>query len=353
MQRRINKLVVFFLGNFLVLNIYSLQVTSPFNKLTIKDSIANYSFIVSGHFHGASTNVSTFPASSLLANIDTLNSSGASFIMSLGDMFLDVNEKYLDHYKKSLFDKLKIPLFNAVGNHDVSNGNLYETVFGTTFFLFQRKSELYVILNTEVNDGSIKGEQLEFFKEAIASASSGEIENVFIFSHRPVWAEQIEKYHDLFVGNTRTAFGKNNFSDEILPLLNTISGNKNVFWLSGSMGGGPASFFYDKDANTNITFIQTAIRDVPRDAVLKVSVNDGKVIFSGISFTGEQLKPVEDYDLKFWSKTAAPEESFNFRLLPLLIFQIFSHYYFWIGLFCGVILFLIASIILKKWRKRK
>lgn len=342
-----------FLCFLLIFNLASGQVISTINNLPIKDSSQNYSFFVSGHFHGASTNISSFPASSLLANLDSINSYNPSFIISLGDLFLDVNETYISHYKYSLFNKLKMPLFNAVGNHDLA-GNYYEKYFGKTFFSFTHKSELFIVLNTEINDGSIKDEQLKLFNSAIDEALSGNIKNVFIFSHRPIWSERIEKYSKLFSDNTRTAIGKNNFNEEIKPLLLKISKSKNVYWISGSMGGmAPASFFYDRDSETNVTFMQTAIRDLPRDAMLQIKINNGDVSMKGISLTGQHLEPIENYNLNFWSKTIAPEQSFNFRLLPYLTKQMLLHHYFWIGFFLSCLLFFCFTFFRNRWKRRK
>ncbi len=336
-----------------LMNNLSSQVTSPFNHLAIKDSLKDYSFVVSGHFHGASTNASTFPAATLLANIDSLNAIQPLFLMSLGDMFIDVNDTYINHYKNNLFNKLKIPLFNAVGNHDLT-GNLYENLYGKTFFCFSHHSELFIVLNTEVNDGSIKNEQLKLFSNAMDTALGSEIKNVFIFSHRPIWAERINKYNKLFSDNTRTAIGSNNFTEDIKPLLQKISKIKNVFWLSGSMGGmAPASFFYDKEEETNVTFMQTAIRDLPRDAILQIIINNGAVSMKGISLTGQHLEPIENYNIDYWNKTTAPEQSFNFRLLPYLTKQILINYVFWFGFFFCLILIFSFTFIRKRWRRKK
>ncbi|MCW3082854.1 MAG: hypothetical protein JWP12_220 [Bacteroidetes bacterium] len=329
------------------------QVISPFNKLEIKDTGTSYSFIVSGHFHGASTNISSFPASSLQANIDTLNALHPSFLMSLGDLFLDVNDTYLQHYQKSLFDKLKMPLFNSVGNHDLANGNMYEKIFGKEYFYFTVQSELFIVLNTEESNGSIKSEQLEMFQKALSQITEKKIKNVFIFSHRPIWSENSDKYKNLFEGNTRSALSTN-FDSDIKPLLKSIPKNVNTFWCSGSMGAAaPASFFYDKDAETNVVFMQTALRDLPRDAALLVNVNNGAVTFNGISFTGQKLDPVETYNMDYWSKTVAPEQQFNYRMLPYLTLLMLHHQYFWIGFGSALILLLIFSIIRKRWKRKK
>jgi len=247
-KRNLNKLIGIVIAIFVLIHPVSGQPISPFNKLTFKDSVGKYSFIVSGHFHGASTNLSTFPASALQANIDTLNSLHPLFLMSLGDMFLDVNDIYIQHYQKSLFNKLNMPLYNAVGNHDLANSNLYEKVFGKSYFSFRNATELYIVLNTEINDGSIKDDQLVFLNEALKNAAG--LKNIFIFSHRAVWAEENERYKNLFKGNTRTMVGSNNFEDTILPLLlMQLQEKRNIFWMSGSLGGGPASFFMTKILN--------------------------------------------------------------------------------------------------------
>lgn len=336
---------------FLINSMLIAQVISPFNKRAIGDTAENYSFIVSGHFHGSSNSQSGFPASTLLSGIDTLNALQPVFLMSLGDLFLEVNDANIDHYQKALFDKLKMPLFNSVGNHDLSNGNRYEQVYGKLFFSFIHHKELFIVLNTELNDGDIKEEQLQMLKEVLANAAKQSIQHIFIFSHRPVWAEEHPTYSKLFKENTHKQFGAPNYKKEIQPLIDHSS--IPVYWLSGSMGSGPASFFYDKEEGTGITFMQTAIRDLPRDAVLLVKVNAGNVSFQGISLTGQQLQPIENYNVDFWTQQVAPETPFNYRLLPYLTLQMISHYYFWVGLICGGLLILILTALIKRWKRKK
>lgn len=328
------------------------QIISPFNKLKMKDTLSDYSFIVSGHFHGASSNTSTYPAATLLANIDTLNSVNAAFLMSLGDLFIDVNEIYINNYNKSLFNKLKMPLFNAVGNHDISNGNYYEKVFGKSYYSFLLNSELFIVLDTEQDDGSIVDGQLEFFKNRLKDANSEKVKNIFIFSHRPIWSENNSRYSALFAGNTRTALGENNYDDEIKPLLLEISKSKSIYWMSGSMADAPASFFYHKEAESNIIYIQTAIRDLPRDAVMQVNLVNGKVKFKGISLTGQKLDMIENYNIEYWTKAVPDEAKFNFRMLPYLTKQILFHYYFWIGFTSSLLILIILRFVYSKWKKR-
>ncbi|MBL7890334.1 MAG: metallophosphoesterase [Bacteroidia bacterium] len=320
---------------------------SPFNGIAINDSLKDYSFVVSGHFHGQSNNGSTFPAATVLSSIDSLNDIQPAFMMSLGDLFMDVDDVYLDHYRTSFFRKLKFPLFNVVGNHDISNGNRYEKEFGKSFSSFIVGSELFILLNTEINDGSIEGEQFNMLNTALSSVKEKNIKNIFVFSHRPVWAERIEKYNKLFLENTRTALGKNNFLEKIVPLLQAHK-DINIFWLSGSMGGGPASFFYDQNKELGITFIQTAIRDTPRDAMLRVNVKNGEVNFEGISLTNQKLEKIDYYGVDLWLKEAKPETTFSYRLIPLYLKNMLLHRYFWYGLITCLGMLLGVRFLLKK-----
>ncbi|MFL5763751.1 MAG: metallophosphoesterase family protein [Bacteroidia bacterium] len=328
------------------------QTVSPFNGLKINDSASDYTFIVSGHFHGSSANTSTYPAGTLLANIDTLNSVPAAFLMSLGDLFVDVNETYIDHYDRSLFRKLKMPLFNAVGNHDVSNGNLYAKYYGASYYSFAKGSERFIILDTETDDGSIDGEQLNFFKAALEKATAESKKNIFIFSHRPVWAEANDRYRELFKNSTRTLIGSNNFESVVRPLLAQDASKAHIYWISGSLGGGPSSFFYDKDA-TGITYMQTAIRDQESDAVLIADVRNGVVSFHGLSLTGKQLDPVESYGVDYWKGTGSAPEKFNFRLLPYLIKKMLLKADFWIGALVSLIGTIVFLFLRKKWKRKK
>ena len=347
------KLKLLFLVILLPVHFATAQIVSPFNKLPIVDTSETFSFVVSGHFHGESSNQSTFPASTILAGIDTLNSLNPSFLMSLGDMFMDVNETYINNYNRSLFGKLKMPIFNAVGNHDLSNGNYYEKVYGKTFFKFVSHKCLFVVLNTELNDGRIKDEQLDFFQEALLQGRKDSIKKIFIFSHRPVWSENDVVYEQLFKGNSRTEFGSNNYREDIKPLLTAFSKSKPIYWMSGSLANGPVSFFYHKEAESQITFMQTAIRDLPRDAVLLVNVTDEKVSFTGISLTGQDLQSVESYELNFWKKNISYDEPFNYRLIPLYTKNMIMHRYFWIGVIFILLSVIVIRISLKKSNKKK
>ena len=108
---------------------------SPFNDLEvhIPDTVTAYTFLVGGHFYGGSgSGGSGLPASTLLAGIPRINGTKADFLVSTGDMFIDAVADR-PRYEEAFFQRLDMPLLNAVGNHDVDNKQ-YEQVYGATYY---------------------------------------------------------------------------------------------------------------------------------------------------------------------------------------------------------------------------
>jgi hypothetical protein len=314
----------------------SFAITSPFNQVELKpDSTNKYSFIVTGHFYGNQSNQTGYPCNTLLANIDWINQSKAKAVFCLGDMFGNVATD-IKKYEQSFFTKLNKPLFNAVGNHDLKN-DIYQSHFGKTYYYFELNNDLHIILDTELDNGNIEGEQFKMLEEALKVVNSKQINNVFIYAHRTLWAKHFDELNGLFEDNTQSVLG-NNFKSKVLPILNQINKQSKVYWFSGSIGGNaPASFFYFP--KNDITFIGTAIRGLQRDAVLMVEVVNGVVNFKTESFTNQTLKKIEDYNVDFW-KNNSGKKNFNYRLIPLYIKQVLLSRYFWYGFFTCIIVFI-------------
>ncbi len=300
----------------------------------------NYSFIVGGHYYGNSSNKTGIPANTIVANLGVFNDSEIDFQMVVGDVFLDIKEDYKS-YTETFFSRLQKPLFIAVGNHDVS-GKFFEDNLGPTCFSFNYGGDVHIVLDTEKDDGSIIDEQLTVLRKGCSS----EANNIFIYSHRPIWFEENPEMKDIFKNNSRSKFGVN-YQSEVEPILKLIPKNRNVYWFSGSLGGSaPASFFYHSE--DNIHFIQTAIRGLKRDAVLKVSSIKGKIKFSTISLTDEDLDELESFNLEFW-RSAHPKEDFNPRLIKMYVLNAVFHRFFWYG-FVSAMVIVLAFLY---WKRRK
>ncbi|MCB0793168.1 MAG: metallophosphoesterase [Flavobacteriales bacterium] len=315
---------------------------SPYNDLSVgqPDSTGRFRVLIGGHFHGESTNRSGYPAATLLASMDTLNALGADLLLSTGDLFMDPREAKGDvaRYRKSFFSKLRMPLFNAPGNHDVSR-------IGDTFphgapWEFTAAGRRFIILDSEANDGNLSKVELSMLDKARADADRGAVDEVYIVGHRPVWAEAFSEYGDLFKGNTRGTLGTD-FSKRVVPILEQIAATSPVFWISGSLGGGaPSSIFFHEHA-PGITFVQCAIRDLPRDALLIADLYPDSSVWSALSLTGRQMLAPEEYDLSWWRSHVGVDAPFNWRLLPYYCWSTIAHRAFWWGFGAAVVLLLL------------
>lgn len=318
---------------------------SPFNGLEVlpADSTGHYRILIGGHFHGESTNRSGYPASTLLANLDTINSLGANLFLSTGDLYMDARSDSV-RYAKALFSKLRVPFFNAPGNHD---GRLLgeERVVGIGP-LRQFRDDM-LVLDTESNDGSIDGEVLNELTSVLKREDLYWPRRVFIISHRPIWSEDDPQYTDLFKDNTRSLTGTN-FQKDVYPILQEIAKHAQVYWISGSLGGdAPSSIFFQRHA-PNITFIQCAVRDLPRDALLIADVYPDSVAWSALSLTGQRLESPETYDAAWWREHMGKPEPFNWRLLPYLIRKTLTRPEFWWGAALSLLLVLLVRRLLRR-----
>ena len=339
-------LLVGFLYKMLIVAAQPYQ--SPFNPQQIVDfpkAREAYSFVVSGHFYGgAASGASGYPASTLLASIELINATEADLFLSTGDMFVDA-AKDQERYQKAFFNKLEMPLINAVGNHDL-DGDEYERLYGKTYFIVELGPDRLIVLDAEKDDSDLNADQLKLLRQTADAMEAGDLRNVFLLTHRPIWAEGLAKYENLFKENTRSLTGTN-FNEQVMPLLDRMREHGQVYWFSGSMGGsGSASIFYD-EYSEGIHFVQSAIRDKQQDAILHVQVASQGVAFNAISLTGRSMPPVSDLGMDFW-KSRGSDSSFNSRLIPYYTKRMLTHRFFWYG--C---LFTIAVIALARRMYRR
>ncbi len=316
---------------------------SPFNGLEVlpADSTGHYRILIGGHFHGESTNRSGYPASTLLANLDTINSLGANLFLSTGDLYMDARSDSA-RYAKALFSKLKVPFFNAPGNHDGKAASWVEVITpgGGNVAGASGPAEV-IVLDLEEHDGTLVDEQLQ------AIHHSGLVSVLFIISHRPIWSEDDPQYTDLFKDNTRSLTGTN-FQKEVYPILQEIAKHAQVYWISGSLGGdAPSSIFFQRHA-PNITFIQCAVRDLPRDALLIADVYPDSVAWSALSLTGQRLEAPKTYDAAWWQEHMGKPQPFNWRLLPYLIRKTVTRPEFWWGAALSLLFVLLVRRLLRR-----
>lgn len=299
---------------------------SPFNqKKPVIESDVEYSFLVGGHLYGKQ-NTSYYPANTLTVSISDINKSDASFFVGLGDIVRQPDTIHLSFFKSLFTDNLRMPFYNAVGNHDVKDRKYYESVFGKTYFYFIQKNDLFIFLDTELDSAEISGDQLLFLKKTLNLYEERmDKGNVFIFMHKLIWNDlpgfEVLKAHS---NQEYTWMDSTYFETMLLPLFNKIQ--RPLYIFSGDIGT-PHSFslFHSKDAKNDIMYIANGLGDTPDDALIRVIVGNSKSVrFDILPLTETRFNKLEDYNIDYWNdRFAAATKNYNKYLVLFLVAALF------------------------------
>ncbi len=346
------------------------ELVSPFNgrALELSGDAAEYSFLVGGHLYGDAGNArSPWPAASLLAGLDSIHASGASFFVSLGDNVRRADEAQFRGFQQAFAERLGMPLFTAPGNHDLADRPLYERLYGPTWGSFRRGRELYLLLDTELDSGRIDGGQREWFLGRLAEAAENPgLDRVFVFSHKLIWADR--PGWESLAGHINSRRGydtSGHFARHIESAVAQLATRKSVYWLSGDIGvSWSLPLFYERDTDTGVVYAAVGLGDTENDCLLQVSVSVANgARFSALhlgdpglgnrSLAGETARPVEEYGLGHWREHFAPHRS-DAREPGLperwagKAARCVLHPYFGTGLVAGTLLIALAVLIRKR-----
>ncbi len=323
--------------------------------LNLEEEIEEYSILLAGHIYGKPSKKSVFPSASMLGNIQLFNSIKPRFMVLLGDLVKKSNENQISILNKTFLSKLESPVFNAPGNHDLANRELYVKHFGKTYSCFQYLASMFVLLDSEIDNGDIKGEQFQLLIDRIEYCKrTPGIKNIFIFSHRLIWAIDNPAFSRIisFVNGYNAHKGRSgNIIKTVIPKLKALAG-KNVYFISGDIGCDWAmTVFYEKKPDSNIAYIATGIGDSERDAILKVNIKkNSDVDFIPVSLTGQEMLPIENYGIDYW------ENHFNrmHKDKPALFtraFSVLTSKRFWAGVILSAILFGAAFFVVSRKKR--
>tara|TARA_Y100001980_G_C14554820_1_gene342142 strand:- start:605 stop:1678 length:1074 start_codon:yes stop_codon:yes gene_type:complete len=264
---------------------------------------SEYNFLVGGHLYG-DPRKATSPSNSLLNNIHKFNQLSPLFFISLGDNYRAGSDSLINNFINSFPDKLNFPFLTVMGNHDATDRAKFKEYFGKTYYDFSIGSEHFIILDSEFNDLKNQKQQIKYFDELITKISKDNaISNVFILTHKLLWADLFNKYSIVFQNsnNTSSYSSQREFGKNIFRSLNLIKNTKNIFWLSGDVGIWRSyPIFYEKDRQKNITFIATGLGDTEDDMVLNIFVQKGQVTIKGLLLNNSKYLSIKKYDLIFW-----------------------------------------------------
>ncbi|WP_298893583.1 metallophosphoesterase [uncultured Psychroserpens sp.] len=195
----------------------------------------------------------------------------------------------------------EMPIYIARGNHD---GPLeqFEQKFGKSYRSFVQNKSLFIILDPNIDEWNISGEQLTFLKNAIKT-NEKTVQKIFIFTHQMIWWHK-RKYPEPFPNSLFNKSPEINYWSEIEPLLKEL--NKPVYLFAGDVGSFSKEhrkkdhiIEYDYYKDKNLTYVSTGMGGGVRDNFVIVDVTkEGNVSFRLIHLNGNDINglgKLQDY----------------------------------------------------------
>ena len=147
-------------------------------------------------------------------NIELANELKPDFVVIVGDLIYgytddeDQNNEMWDFFDEAC-EGFEMPIHLVIGNHDVWNEQsrkIWEQRYGPEYYSWDHKGCHFIALNSEVvgQANRITSEQLEWLKRDLANATGAE--RIFVFVHKPLWAESEE-------------WNKEEWNEKVHPLL--------------------------------------------------------------------------------------------------------------------------------------
>ena len=193
---------------------------------------------------------------------------------------------------------LGLPIHFAVGNHDMTDRDLYESRYGQTYFSFVHQSDLFIVLDPNIDNWNISGDQLQFLQDVLISQSEN-VNNIFVFFHQLLWWEPDNIYQNIDMNSLAGRDDAINFWSEVEPLFNAISNQ--TFMFAGDVGAFNTGSEFMFDQYDNITLIASGMGGGVRDNIVVIDVHeDATVSYRLIALNGTEINTLgklEDYTL--------------------------------------------------------
>jgi len=257
-----------------VLIVFTLLVT--FNSYSQKDSIS-YSFFIAGHVSGRTGNnniIGIHPA--FKEKFEYIqNRTEIKFGVFTGDI---VSPHPVEQDWDEVDDDvnlLGLPVYFAVGNHDMENRPLYESRYGITYYHFIYSNDLFIILDPNIDGWSITGEQLDFLVDVVDSNYES-VDNIFVFFHQLLWKPGNSTYSAVKINSYAGIVPPINFSSEIEPIFKSL--NKPVVFFAGDLGAGSWSSDFMYDSYDNISLVASGMGEGVGDNFIIANIFEDKSI---------------------------------------------------------------------------
>lgn len=257
-----------------------------------------YSFFIAGHTYGKPgvNNIGLHPP--FKEKFEFLKSDTTlAFGIFTGDIVIEGTNQEWDEVDIDI-SELGLPFHFAVGNHDMSDRTLYENRYGDTYFSFIQNEDLFIILDPNLDEWDIAGDQLDFLKDEL-NTHANSVNHIFVFFHQLLWWTSDNIYQDVVLNSTQGRADTINFWTEVEPLFHQLE-NK-VVMCAGDVGAHPTGDEYMYHTYDNITLIASGMGGEERDNIVIIDVYDDQSIgYRLIALNGNDINALgklEDYEL--------------------------------------------------------
>ena len=280
--------------NILLLFLISFILSCQKETITPNNS---YSFFVAGHTYGqpGADNAGLHPP--FEQKFAFLNNRKVSLGFLTGDIVIKSTEQNWDEVD-SVLPYLDAVVHLVVGNHDLKeNPDLFKIRYGRTYSSFIKHNDMFIILDPNIDNWNISGEQLDFLRETLNE--NLEVRNIFVFFHQLLWWDRNNKYKYVRMNSTEGRADTINFWNELVPLFREL--NIPVVMFAGDMGAAAWSDNYMYDVSDNLTFIGSGMGDYEGDNIIIINIDEqGLINYDLIAINGADihtLGELEDYVL--------------------------------------------------------
>jgi hypothetical protein len=258
-----------------------------------------YSFFVAGHTYGKPgvDNIGFHPPFRQKFDLIKRDSS-IKFGVLTGDIVSSGTITNWDEIDRDV-EELGITVHFAVGNHDMSDRQLFETRYGNTYYSYSYYNDLFIVLDPYLDNWNISNEQLQFLKDELQQ-KAGNADHVFVLYHQVLWWAPDNKFKNVDINSLDGRAEKINYWEEVEPLFHSLS--VPVYQFAGDVGAfatGDEFMYYRYD---NITLIASGMGGEVRDNFVIVDVySDTTVSYRLIALNGDDihaLGKLEDYRLE-------------------------------------------------------
>ncbi|UPT68555.1 MAG: hypothetical protein M0D57_07980 [Sphingobacteriales bacterium JAD_PAG50586_3] len=193
-----------------------------------------------------------------------------------------------------------------MGNHEWTDPITSQMYLGFPYYIIEAPGSAFIILNSE--DWGNKEQKAFWDKQLGEYINNAAVKNIFILSHRLIWATGNPMFADLL----QLTNSPEMHTGQQLIDLNMLKPHldKQFYFLSGDVGlNNKLPFFYQREGN--ITFIATGMGDLPTDAVIEATVYKDNIEFKPLYLGADNSAKLADYNMTKVAQLVRKTETIN------------------------------------------